>query len=114
MRGLALAALTLLAACQAGAPAIEAPPNEEGSGPVMQAEAVVNGVTYPVDLGLVYEGRAGDIYISAYNHPELVDAENLARDIARTACTEAGRVFDQSVPAQQVSKGSWLFVEVCR
>lgn len=114
MRGLAFAALGLLAACQAGAPAVQSPPNEEGPGPYTQAEAVVNGASYAVDLGLVYEGRAGDIYISAYGHPELVDNETLALDIAWTACTQAGRVFDRTVTAQQKSKGSWLLAEVCR
>lgn len=109
-----LVAVLLLAGCQAGAPSLQDAPDEEGPGPYTQVEAVVNGVSYTVDLGLVYEGRAGDIYISAYNHPELIDAENLARDIAWTACTEAGRIFDQGVPAQQVSKGSWLFDQVCR
>ena len=108
------AVLLLLAACQAGSPSAQQPATEDGPGPYTQAEAVVRGVSYTVDLGLVYEGRAGDIFISAYNHPELADNENLARDIAWTACTEAGRIFDQSVTAQQVSKGSWLFDQVCR
>lgn len=112
MRGLPLSAalcLMALSACQADQPVVE-----EGPGPVVQVATVVDGTSYPVELGLVYQGRSGDIYISEYGHPELAGNEGLARRIARAACTEAGRVFDDAVAAQPSAKASWLFVEACR